>query len=189
MKEGWEDFWADMGNAFVVDSAIETHLQGRTLQGSSTTAMRELTDASRAAAALPLPVAAGTRVQFVSNLGSLLTYDDAPAAGLEGSVVLVKTGAGKTTSLDENVFVVWDDGQFRSIQAEHLRLASTVKRTARNFRVVVSNLGDLSGFFTVAGQADELVHKATKDLWSLKKDGGNFVIERLFNENGKPLKV
>ena len=42
---------------------------------------------------------------------------------------------------------------------------------------------------TVAGRVEELVHKATKDLWSFKKDGDNYVIERLFDESGNPLKV
>jgi hypothetical protein len=182
------DFWEDMGNAFVVESAIDTHLQGRELQGASTTSMRELTDKARAEAALA-PQPAGTRVAFKSNLGSLLTYKDCPEPDLGGTVVLVKTGEGKTTHLDGNMFVLWDDGVFRSIRAEHLRLAGVSRKTAQRFRVVVSNLGDLSGLFAVAGQSDELVHKATQDLWSLKKDGDNFVIERLFNETGKPLKV
>jgi len=41
----------------------------------------------------------------------------------------------------------------------------------------------------VTGSRDELVHKATKDLWSFREDGGQFVIERLFNDSGDPLKV
>jgi len=126
----------------------------------------------------------------VSNLGAVLTYDDPPADGLEGTVVTVKTGGGVTTHLDNRLFVLFDDGKFRGIQAEHLRLAGTSKR-ASNVRMVVSDLGDLSSFFVQAasGADDELVHRATKDLWALKQDGDNFVIERLFDETGNPLKV
>jgi len=49
----------------------------------------------------------------------------------------------------------------------------------------------VSAFFTPAssGNNDELVHKATKDLWSFHQDGDNYVIERLFDETGEPLKV
>lgn len=185
----WDEFWNEMGGVYTVPEAVDRIIQGKTLEGSSTTALQELTDIGRAAAALPLPQPAGVRVRFTSNIGSFLTYPDPPEGGAEGSIILVKTGAGKTTSLDGNVFVLWDDGKFRSIRAEHLRFATTIRRTAGNFRRIVSYLGDLSDFFRVAGQSDELVHKATQDLWALKKDGGNFVIERLFNEDGKPLKV
>ena len=152
--------------------------------------LRDLTDASRAANALDPDQQAGTRVRFVANIGSVLTYDDPPADGLEGTVVSVKTGSGVTTHMDDRMFVLFDDGKFRGIQAEHLRLAGSSKK-ASNVRMVVSDLGSLASFFapTINGADDELVHKATKDLWALKQDGNNFVIERLFDETGNPLKV
>jgi hypothetical protein len=51
-------------------------------------------------------------------------------------------------------------------------------------------LGDLTQFFSSSRTAsDTLIHKATKDLWSLKKDGSDYVIERLFDDSGSPLKV
>lgn len=57
-------------------------------------------------------------------------------------------------------------------------------------RVRVARLGDLTQFFSSSRTAsDTLVHKATKDLWSLKKDGSDYVIERLFDDSGSPLKV
>lgn len=184
------DFWKDMQTAFVADSSLDLHLQGKTLGGKKATSIRELTEAGRLAHALPTPAEAGTRVRFESNIGSVLTYDDVPAPNAEGTVILVKTAMGKMTSHDERVFVLWDDGQFRAIMAEHLRPAGTITRRARNFRMVVSDLGDISNFFTAAvGQADELIHKSTKDLWSFRKNGDDFVIERLFNDNGQPLKV
>jgi hypothetical protein len=37
---------------------------------------------------------------------------------------------------------------------------------------------------------DVLVHKATKDLWSLKVgEDGSYDIERLFDDAGDPLKI
>lgn len=51
----------------------------------------------------------------------------------------------------------------------------------------IASLGDLSGF--VRTSADTLIHKSQKDLWAIKKDGGGgMYIERLFDDNGSPLK-
>lgn len=183
------DFWDEMQVAFTVESAIDDHLQERKLGDSRTTSMRDLTDKAREAHALPLPLPAGVRVQFAYNLGAVLTYDDIPDKGVEGTLVTVRTGSGDATSLDGNVFVLWDDGKFRSVRAEHLRLAASSKK-ASSVRMRVADLGDLTSFFSVvSGREDELVHRATKDLWSFKKDGESYVIERLFKEDGNPLKV
>lgn len=67
----------------------------------------------------------------------------------------------------------WDQAPFRSVTASSFRVAS---------------LGDLSEFLKVANGA--LVHKSTKDLWSYSKDAdGNFLVSRLFDDEGEPLKV
>jgi hypothetical protein len=50
----------------------------------------------------------------------------------------------------------------------------------------VASLGDISEFVRVS--AETLVHRSERDLWALKKEGGNFFIERLFDDNGEPLK-
>ena len=184
-----QDFWDGMSEAFVVESAIDQHLRGKTLDGHQNRSMQDLTDKYRAANALRLPVDAGTRVSFIANLGSVLSYSDIPGDGMEGTVVTVKTGAGHTTSLDERVFVQWDDGKFRPILAEHLRPAKSSAKQAANVRMVVSDLGDLSGFFMAGAREDELIHKSTQDLWAFKQDGEQYVIERLFDDTGTPLKV
>jgi len=183
------DFWDEMQGAFSGGSGIDLYLNDRFDGPRASTSVRQLTDKMREANSLPLPVEAGTRVRFTSNIGSVLTYDDVPPDGIEGTVVTVKTSAGKTTSVEDRVFVLWDDGHFRPILAEHLRPGSMSRRHARNVRLVVSNFGDLTAFFGPTARSDELVHRATKDLWALKKDGENFVIERLFNDSGAPLKV
>jgi hypothetical protein len=184
------DFWDEMSGAFSADSSVDEYLGGRPIEGSHFTSVRALAQSIQEAEALPLPVEAGTRVKFLANLGSVLSYEDIPDPKVEGSVVTVKTGSGPSTSMDGRVFVLWDDGKFRSIMAQHLRQAGVTSKRSATVRMVVSDLGDLSAFFSpVASGGDELVHKATKDLWSFRKDGEQFVIERLFNDNGKPLKV
>lgn len=189
------DFWDEFGDAFAVESSIDQVLQGRTIEGSASTSVRALTDKERAKSALRVPVEAGTRVRFVANLGSVLTYDDVPGDGLEGTVVTVRTADGDTTHWQDRVMVAWDDGKFRPIMAEHLRRASPSGKKANAVRMVMASFDDLSTFFgpvRTSGKRranTDLVHKATKDLWSFRKDGDQFVIERLFDEGGKPLKV
>ena len=179
------DFWGEMQGAFHT-SVVDAYLGGKKTAGVS---MRDLTDEGRALRAEALPKVAGTRVSFISYLGSLLTYDDIPDEGLMGTIVTVRTAMGDTTNLDGNVFVLWDDGKLRGIRAEHLQVDATSKQ-ASVVRMRVANVTSISDFFTAAsGRSDELVHKATKDLWALKQDGDSFVIERLFKEDGTPLKV
>lgn len=186
-----DDFWGDMQGAFSVILANDEggFRNSHEMEGSVFTGVRALTDKFREANALPLPVDAGTRVKFVANLGSVLTYDDIPDPRVEGTVVTVRTASGHTTAMDESVFVLWDDGKFRPIMAEHLRLAGVKSKRAMSMRIVAGDFGDLSAFFAPTARQDELVHKATKDLWAVRQDQGQYVIERLFNDNGQPLKV
>lgn len=50
----------------------------------------------------------------------------------------------------------------------------------------IASLRDLAGFVRVS--ADTLVHKSEQDLWSLTRDGDNFVIQRLFDKSNGPVK-
>jgi hypothetical protein len=169
-------------------SSLDIHLAGNEQEGSPFTSVRTIAKKG----GLELPVEAGTRVEFVASLQSVLTYPDCPEDGVQGSVVTCRSASGDTTSDEGRVFAMWDDGQFRSILAEHLRPAETMHRHASAYRMVVADLGDLSSFFGSGFSRNgdnDLVHKATKDLWSYHKDGDKYVIERLFDETGKPLKV
>ena len=180
------DFWDDMQEAFVGrNPSLDAYLAG----GQKATSMSLLTDKSREAHALPLPQPAGTRVRFIANLGSVLTYPDVPNEGIEGTVVTVKTGGGLATAQDGRAFVLWDDGKFRTIMAEHLRFARSGRKMATTVRMRVADVMDLTAFFEPTARQDELVHKATQDLWALKKSDDGYVIERLFTDTGKPLKV
>ena len=75
------------------------------------------------------------------------------------------------------------------MKAVGTKTASNTK-VASSFTRRVANLGDLSGFLRWGSDDNELVHKATRDLWSFETtDGGDFVISRLFDDSGAPLKV
>lgn len=51
----------------------------------------------------------------------------------------------------------------------------------------VASIGDLASFIRLS--SDTLVHRADRDLWSIRRqpDGGMYV-ERMFDDNGSPLK-
>lgn len=53
-------------------------------------------------------------------------------------------------------------------------------------RQKVASLQQLDAFQRVS--AETLVHKSTNDLWTLRKEGEDFYIERLFQDNGEPVK-
>jgi hypothetical protein len=174
-----------------VQAAVEHRMAGRSIQEGSFNSVRGLTDIEREKSWLPLPVEAGTKVQFASNMGAVLAYEDAPTPNMAGVVVAVKSASGPITAHDGKVFVRWEDGKVRSIHAQHLKKVGGRVRTttAAVNRIRVASLGDLSEFLRVAGMDNTLVHKATKDLWHVKKDADGYLLERLFNDSGAPLKV
>lgn len=57
-------------------------------------------------------------------------------------------------------------------------------------RRTAASLGDISHLFGRRTASDDtLIHKATKDLWAVQKQGDDYLIERLFDFSGTPLKV
>jgi hypothetical protein len=181
----------DTTQGFSVDQSLsmDSLLQGRDLGGDYFNQMQRITESGRLAHALKLPVNSGTRVSFVTNTGSLLTYPDPPVAGMQGTVIKVRTAHGDATYQEDRVFVLWDDGKSRAIHREHLQRAKKSQKRSSAVRMMFSNLGDISYFFASSDGEGELVHKATRDLWSYEKNGDGFVLERLFTEDGGPLKV
>jgi len=165
---------------------MDSHIAGKEPQARSVIA---LTASYRAENCIPLPARAGMRVSVPHNLGMALHYNNLPPKGVLGTVVMVRTAEGDTTTHNGNVFVKWDNGSFFPVVAQHL-VAMPGQKTASNYRRVACSLGDLSGFLRVGtGKADDLVHKATRDLWSFRQEGDNLVLERLFDGTGDPLKV
>lgn len=54
-------------------------------------------------------------------------------------------------------------------------------------RVRVASLNQLDGFQRLS--KDTLIHKSDRDLWSIRKEGdGSMVIERMFDDNGTPIR-
>lgn len=156
---------------------LDAHLSGNTV----------VRDYVRGLTAQSEEVPSGTRVAFDGKLSSLLSYPFPPGIGELGTVVKVRTSSGDTTEFNGLVFVKWDDGRFFGVQRRHLRSASK-SRTATSYRMTVTAMGDLTDFMK-SGSEDDLIHKSSKDLWKLSKANGEFVIERLFDETGNPLKV
>ena len=186
-----DDFWTNLtlGQQSKTASSLDAHLQNREEQIAGT-GLRALTDRGRESNAFPLPAEVGARVAFVSNIGSVLQWPDPPDDGAEGTVVMVRTAEGDQTSFGGFVFVKFDNGRFMQIDPQYLRRASINSKLASNFSRRVSNLGDLSGFLRWGTEDHELVHKATRDLWSFETtDRGDFVLSRLFDDTGEPLKV
>jgi hypothetical protein len=91
-----DDFWSSLtenSSSQLLTAAMDTHLSGKAI-GASFEGVRALSDVGRAKKALALPVEAGTRVAFVSNVGAVLTYENPPAPGSMGTVVTVKSAGG-----------------------------------------------------------------------------------------------
>ena len=127
-----DDFWTSLATGHtntVLAGAMDSHLSGKSI-AESFGSVRTLTDIHRQANALVLPVEAGTKVVFAGGLGAVMSYDDAPADGITGEVVTVKSATGEITHHGGKVFVKWADGKFRPVHAEHLRLATQGKTAA-----------------------------------------------------------
>jgi len=122
MSDFWEKIAANP-SSHLLTGAMDSHLSGKAV-GESFEGVRALTDAGRAVKALDLSTPAGTKVSFAGELGAYRAYDDVPPKGSVGEVVNVKSANGDITNHDGKVFIQWDDGKFRAIHAEHLRLAS-----------------------------------------------------------------
>lgn len=168
-----------------IAEAVETRLVGRSHKGGQFDSVRALTDAGRDM--VPVEVKAGTRVRFNATASSMLAYPNPPDPDVPGTVVAVKTASGAVTSHEGQIFVRFDgQADMQPVYASHLRLWQGQARQGSH-RIRVASLGDLTEFMRVA--EDRLIHKATRDLWAVKKDGEEFVIERLFADSGQPLKV
>jgi hypothetical protein len=75
------------------------------------------------------------------------------------------------------------EGEAKEMATMQKELKSLEKKAS--FRV--GSLGDLTDFLKHAD--GRLIHKSTDDLWSYAKDAdGNFLVSRLFNDAGEPLK-
>jgi len=121
----------------------------------------------------------GARVYAYHNNGMLIP-GNLPSQGTKGTVVAVNTMSGRKTAMDGQVFVKWDNSN------------KITQAPLTNVRLASKKVSSLEGFYVVAGTnlEGELVHRSSKDLWSVKLgEDGKYDIERLFDDNGEPLKV
>ena len=147
----------------------------------------------------------GSTLEFAEKLGWKDVYgdgedDDYDADAIEGEALdyikrkgyRVKMSGFDASTIGERKGkpIQMDDEDKDSVgnfgQGEHHDLTEVAKGKTATFRV--ASLGDLTQFLKVADGT--LVHKSTKDLWSFNKDAdGNFLVSRLFDDEGEPLKV
>jgi len=59
-------------------------------------------------------------------------------------------------------------------------------RKNASMKVRVASLEQLDSFHRIS--AETLVHKSTKDLWTVTREDDGLYIQRLFQDNGAPLK-
>jgi len=121
----------------------------------------------------------GARVYAYHNNGMIIP-GNLPAQGTKGTVVAVNTMSGRKTAMDGQVFIKWDNSN------------KITQAPLTNVRLASKRVSSLEGFYVVAGTnlEGELVHKSSKDLWSVKMgEDGKYDIERMFDDNGEPLKV
>ena len=133
----------------------------------------------------------GTRVAMSSSsLEAAFSYTRGPTPGMEGTVVMVRTSSGDKTAEGNLVFVKWDSGRFYPVSLHHLVPAPRNQKKAFDFVRPTAGAADLDNFFRISADSTDLVHKATKDLWSLQTSKkGEVFLARLFDEVGDPLKV
>lgn len=173
------DFWNSLTQSFAPR-------ENRTLQDFLKGAEAPVIPVAKSVDTLP----AGARVAFQASLEAMLSYTRPPKDGLTGTVVMVRTASGDCTTANGQVFVRWDSGEFFPVYANHLQLSKSLSKRSSDVFMSSQGVGDLGSFLRVSGSDSDLIHKATRDLWSLKtSETGDMYLARLFDETGNPLKV
>lgn len=123
----------------------------------------------------------GTRVRISSSLESMLMY---PGIGTDecGTVVLPKRASN---TMPNFTYVKWDNsGDINSIEKRYL---VPIGEGMKGNYMKLAN--DSMSDFIRSGTTNGVVHKSTKDLWSVSKgEDGGYVLNRLFKGDGTPLK-
>jgi hypothetical protein len=136
------------------------------------------------------PALYGQPVRLAPSMGYMLA-SKLPRTGASGSVVCVRTARGQVSAAGgQGLFTAWTDGQFLEVPAELLREARSGKYDPVLARRV-ANLDEVVGreYALSAGSPKELIHKATRDLWAFQQVDGGYHLCRLFNHDGRPLRV
>ena len=171
------------------DIVFGSNLKTSSMDSVLETRIGDLTDRGRKNKRKALNFEDGMRVVAYTNNGAVIP-GQLPKSGTKGTVVSVKTATGDVVSLDGEIFVKFDSrDKIDRIPANFLRVASMKVSNINDHFIVLSGPNLSASFMSQAGEST-LVHKATQDLWSMKvSEDGSFDVERLFDDNGNPLKV
>lgn len=191
-SEGSKDLFSDittsfgpMGDTSYMDAALSNE------SVTSKLAVQDIQEMLPGAETLTFkswPPKSGTRVAFKGDLQSLIAYPNPPSKGEQGTVVKVRLSTGDQTTKDKLAFIQWDNGTFMPAYKDHLVRPSKARKTASFVRIATHSLGDLTSFFAQVGSGSDLVHKSSRDLWALEKEGDQYVLSRLFDGDGNPIK-
>jgi hypothetical protein len=186
-------YWFSIKGIFIMYISFIDNKKTASLDGvlSERISVSDLTDKKRATLTGNL-LKEGT-VIYANHNNGLILPPNMPEHNTKGVVVGVQTMSGIKTAMDGVVFVKWQ-GSERITQAPvtNIRLASKRVANLDGFAFATPNLlkGTHMAVQNLVASKDVLVHKATKDLWSMKvSDDGSFDIERLFDDDGNPLKI
>jgi len=152
------------------------------------TKISDLTDSGKRAKRISFKE--GTRVVVNTNNGVVIPTQ-VPLSGTKGTIVAVKTATGDVTSMGGEVFVKFDTrgSKIDRVPSEFLQIAS-MKVSSLDEHFILLSGPSLMAHSLFAEDKTALVHKSTKDLWSVKlAEDGSYEIERLFDDDGNPLKV
>jgi hypothetical protein len=172
----WDDdiFFGNSLKTASMDQVLETKMSDLTTKGRSQAKAKSYSD--------------GTRVVAHTNNGVVLP-GQLPLAGTKGTIVAVRTANGEVTSLDGESFVRFDGrDKIDRIPNEFLRVAAMKVSNLDDHFIVLSGPSLYASFSN--NREATLIHKSTKDLWSVRvSEDGSYDVERLFDEDGNPLKV
>lgn len=118
-----------------------------------------------------------------------------PKQGTVGEIVSVKTATGETTELDGEVFVRWNGRARIDRVAKEFLIINKTKTASEDLSSLYAQPLSMAEYkeafaFNAGAKQADLVHMASEDLWELGVDEkGEYAIERLFDDNGDPLKV
>lgn len=126
-------------------------------------------------------IGVGSRVKLSFNIESMIMYPNLDFEEV-GTVVRAKTASMLPK---EFTYVKWDSGSLMSIGKRYLE--PVVFGLKGNFMKISAS--EMSQFVR-SNNTDGLVHKSSRDLWSVsKEDDGGYVLSRLFDgKTGVPLK-
>lgn len=125
----------------------------------------------------------GTRVKLSSSIESMLMYPNI-GGDVFGTIVRPK----RDPSSQRTAFVKWDNGDIFEMENRYLsRVGEGINGNYIKLGGKLSN-STMSDFVKSTKTDGGVIHLSTNDLWGVRKQGSEFVLERMFDNNGFPIK-